>query len=142
MRKNSLNWQRKLSVKALSRNTVKGNTRCKNYIDAAPLGLGFLDGCVLQRCCPYGAGVFKVCVRVRTSPTENIERDSEIPYREGNPETISTVFRLTWMTRAIRSTIYRGSASRFGSFTIPLRLSVLTRYWSTTHSNAERLPNR
>ena len=50
------------------------------------------------------------------------------PYREGNPATISTVFRLTWMTRAIRSTIYRGSASRFGSFTIPLRLSILTRY--------------
>ena len=29
-------------------------------------------------------------------------------YKDGNPLTISTVFRLTVMTRAIRSTIYRG----------------------------------
>ena len=31
---------------------------------------------------------------------------------------------------------------RFGSFTIPLRLSVFTRYWSIIHSSAERLPRR
>ncbi len=52
----------------------------------------------------------------------------EFRYNGGNPLTICTVFKLTVMTRAIKSTIYRGSDARFGSLTIPLRLSVLTRY--------------
>ena len=49
-------------------------------------------------------------------------------YNAGKLLTISTVFRLTVMTRAIRSTIYCGSVSQFGSLTMPLRLSVFTRY--------------
>ena len=38
--------------------------------------------------------------------------------------------------------MYCGSAARLGSLTMPLRLSVLTRYCSMTHSRAERLPRR
>ena len=38
--------------------------------------------------------------------------------------------------------MYCGSSARLGSLTMPLRLSVLTRYWSITHSRAERLPRR
>lgn len=60
----------------------------------------------------------------------------------GNPATTSTVSRLTLITLPIRRTIYCGSSARFGSFTIPLRLSVFTLYWSITHSNADRLPSR
>ncbi len=35
-----------------------------------------------------------------------------------------------------------GSSSRLGSLTMPERGSVETRYWSITHSRAERLPRR
>jgi hypothetical protein len=35
-----------------------------------------------------------------------------------------------------------GSPPRLGSLTMPERASVETRYWSTTHSRAERLPRR
>ena len=51
-----------------------------------------------------------------------------VPYSEGSPLTISTVFRLTEITCPIKSTIYRGWSARFGSLTIQLRLSTLTRY--------------
>ena len=36
--------------------------------------------------------------------------------------------------------MYSASSSRLGSDSMPLRLSVLTWYWSMTHSTAERLP--
>ena len=58
----------------------------------------------------------------------------------GNPATISTVSRLTLITLPIRRTIYSGSSARLGSFSMPLRLSVFTRYWSITQSSAQRLP--
>ncbi len=38
--------------------------------------------------------------------------------------------------------MYCGSSGRLGSLVMPLRLSVLTRYWSMTHSRAERLQRR
>ena len=60
----------------------------------------------------------------------------------GNPSTIPTVSKLTLITFPTNRTIYSGSSPRFGSFTIPLRLSVFTRYWSITHSSADRLPSR
>ena len=60
----------------------------------------------------------------------------------GNPSTISTVSKLTVITLPINLTMYWGSSVRFGSLMMPLRLSVLTRYWSITHSKAERVPRR
>src|SRR5438093_5787856 len=38
-----------------------------------------------------------------------------------------------------RPRIYSGTSRTFGALVMPLRLSVLTRYWSITHSSAERL---
>jgi hypothetical protein len=38
--------------------------------------------------------------------------------------------------------MYSGSSSRLGSFTMPERASFETRYWSTSHSSALRLPRR
>ena len=49
--------------------------------------------------------------------------------------------RLTVMTWPRRRTMYWGSLGRLGSLVMPLRGSVLTLYWSMTHSSAERLPN-
>ena len=63
-------------------------------------------------------------------------------YNVGKFSTISTVSKLTVITLPINLTMYWGSSARFGSLTMPLRLSVLTRYWSTIHSNAERVPRR
>ena len=60
----------------------------------------------------------------------------------GNPFTTFTVSRLTVMTWAMRRTMYCGSSGRLGSLVMPLRLSVLTWYWSMTQSRAERLPRR
>ena len=49
-----------------------------------------------------------------------------LPYLyPGSPATICTVSKLTAITRPIRSTMYCGSSVRFGSLTMPLRLSVL-----------------
>ena len=56
--------------------------------------------------------------------------------------TICTVSRLTVITCPINRTIYCSSSRRFGSLTMPLRLSVLTRYWSIIQSKAERFPKR
>src|SRR5438045_2569159 len=53
-----------------------------------------------------------------------------------------TVSTLTVTTLPTRRTIYCSSSSRLGSLTMPLRASVLTWYWSSTHSRAERLPRR
>ena len=50
--------------------------------------------------------------------------------------------RLTVMTWPIRRTMYSGSSGRLGSLVMPLRASVLIRYWSITQSSAERLPRR
>ena len=60
----------------------------------------------------------------------------------GSPSTMATVSRLTLITLPMRRRMYSGSPARLGSLTMPLRLSVLTRYWSMTHSSAARLPRR
>src|SRR5450755_3277147 len=52
-----------------------------------------------------------------------------------------TVSTETVATCPSSRTIYSGSSGRFGSFTMPERASVETRYWSTTHSSALRLPS-
>ena len=52
--------------------------------------------------------------------------------------TVSTLTRTTWPTNR---TMYSSSSGRFGSDWMPLRLSVLTWYWSMTHSKALRLAN-
>ena len=49
-------------------------------------------------------------------------------FNAGKPLTMSTVSKLTVMTCPIKRRIYSGSSSRFGSFLMPLRLSILTRY--------------
>lgn len=55
---------------------------------------------------------------------------------------ICWVSRETVMTWPMRRRMYCGSSSRLGSLTMPERASVETRYWSMTHSRAERLPRR
>ena len=49
-------------------------------------------------------------------------------YTAGRFSTMSTVSKLTVMTLPINLTMYCGSSARFGSLTMPLRLSVFTRY--------------
>src|SRR5665213_681992 len=61
---------------------------------------------------------------------------------EGRDAMIFWVSRETVMTWPMRRRMYWGSASRLGSLTMPERASVETRYWSMTHSRAERLPRR
>ena len=58
----------------------------------------------------------------------------------GNPFTIATVPMFSLNSFPINRTMYSGLSARLGSSTIPLRLSVLTRYWSVIHSSAERFP--
>ena len=47
--------------------------------------------------------------------------------------TVSMLTRTTWPTSR---TMYCSLSGRFGSERMPLRLSVVTWYWSTTHSRA------
>ena len=64
------------------------------------------------------------------------------PRTARQPATIRTVSRLTRTTWPTSRTMYSGSSARFGLLRMPLRLSVVTWYWSMTHSSALRLPSR
>ncbi len=57
-------------------------------------------------------------------------RHTECAYycNAGKPATMSTESKLTEITCPSNRTIYCGSSARFGSLTMPLRLSVLTQY--------------
>ena len=89
------------------------------------------------------------CQRRSQVSRQSQARDQQTPpypsarVKPARPSTIVTVSMLTVMTRPTRSTMYCWSSLQaLGSLTMPLRLSVLTRYWSTTHSSAERVPRR
>jgi len=71
----------------------------------------------------------------RTAPLYSLR------FREGKEAMICLVSRETVMTWPMRRRMYWGLSSRLGSLTMPERASVETRYWSITHSRAERLPS-
>ena len=79
--------------------------------------------------CAYysNAGRWSVCLLVIKKYKE---RHTECAYycNAGNPATISTVSKLTVITCPSNRTINCGSSARFGSLTMPLRLSVFTQY--------------
>src|SRR5207248_11281901 len=74
-----------------------------------------------------------------TSPPSHIQ--SSCFTACANSPTCFTVFTLSVTTFPTYRTIYSSSSSRLGSLPMPLRASVLTWYWSITHSRADRLPN-
>src|ERR1035441_1653991 len=69
-------------------------------------------------------------------------KDVHSNFNDGNPPTTLWVSSETVMTCPINLRMYLGSSGRLGSLTMPERGSVETRYWSMTHSRAERLPRR
>ena len=96
-----------------------------------------------KHCAPAGAEElcwFWLFMRNRVSRKNSVSFCLGVP-SSGNSSMIFTVSRLMVIIFLMSLMMYCGSSARLGLLVMPLRLSVLMRYWSIIHSSAERLPS-